>query len=213
MAKRRPSGLSKVLGLTSKSRPSSKRLASVSHEALRRATPAENVRMGFSPKARRYVVEGKVRKNTASVSARQAETKRTRARYGFATPELATRARRAGALGYESQVQGERVAKGSQTRLLNRIKKAASAHEKIPYDPFGRRESKRRRWITLKPGDEERYRDLRERRLRDEWFDDIADFVWLMDMSQRFGDRDAKRLRGSPDARPPSEDYDEDEAA
>jgi hypothetical protein len=101
---RRPQGLSRALGLASGRRPSSRRLASVSHEALRRATPVENVRMGFGPKARRYVKAGaKVTKSTASVSARQAETKRVSKRYGFETPEAATQARKEGAIGYESQ--------------------------------------------------------------------------------------------------------------
>jgi hypothetical protein len=49
----RPPGLSRPLGLSNKPLRSSKLLASVSHAALRRASPAENVRMGFSPKARR----------------------------------------------------------------------------------------------------------------------------------------------------------------
>jgi hypothetical protein len=217
---RRPPGLSRALGLTNTSRRSSRSLATVSHEALRRASPAENVRMGFSPTARRYVKRSvKVTKATASISARQAETKRTSERYGFKTPEAATRARREGGLGYESRAQGERVAKAEQTRLFKRIDAAANAREKIPYDPLGKRNVKRQRWLALKPGDKERYRDLRARRLRGEWFDDIADFTWLMDMSKRFGDRDATRLRGSPDGRLPGEhdfdedDYDEGEAA
>jgi hypothetical protein len=58
--KPRPAG---PLGLSSnpriktrpKTRTRSKALANVSHSALRRASPAENVRLGFSPKARRYV--------------------------------------------------------------------------------------------------------------------------------------------------------------
>ena len=203
---RRPPDLSRALGLTNTSRRSSRSLATVSHEALRRASPAENVRMGFSPKARRYVKrDGEVTKATASISARQAETKRTRERYGFKTPEAATRARREGGLSYESRAQGERVAKAEQTRLFKRIDAATNAREKIPYDPLGKRNVKRQRWLALKPGDKERYRDLRARRLRGEWFDDIADFTWLMDMSKRFGDRDAARLRGSPDGRLPGE--------
>lgn len=212
---KRPSGLVRALGLSAKpkSKTRSKALASVSHAALRRASPAENIRMGFSPRARRYVKRDvQVTKATASISARQAETKRTRERYGFKTLEAATRARREGGLGYESRAQGERVAKADQTRLFKRIDAAANAREKIPYDPLGKRNVKRQRWLALKPGDKERYRDLRARRLRGEWFDDIADFTWLMDMSKRFGDRDATRLRGSPDGRLPGEpDFDEDD--
>ena len=59
--------------------------------------------MGFTPKARRYVKAGaKVTKATASVSARQAETKRVRAVYGMASPEIATKARERGALSYRT---------------------------------------------------------------------------------------------------------------
>jgi hypothetical protein len=123
MAKKRSllTGLSKALGLSSKpkAKTRSKALASVSYSALRRANPAENVRMGFSPTARRYVkAAAKVTKRTASISARAAETKRTRERYGYATPEAATKARGRGELSYESQTQARRVAKARKTRRL-----------------------------------------------------------------------------------------------
>ena len=72
-------------------------LSNVSYDALRRASPAENVRMGFTP-ARRYVSANgrKVIKSTRSISARQAETRRVRERYGMASPEIATEARKRG---------------------------------------------------------------------------------------------------------------------
>jgi hypothetical protein len=201
MAKRLP-GLSRALGLTNKPRPSSKRLASVSHEALRRASPSENILMGYSPKARRYVKTDarKITKATASVSARQAETKRVRKVYGMASPERATDARRHGALSYESAAQGARVAKANQTRVLKRVERAGASREKIPYDPGKRRDRQKQKAIVLKPGDGERYRDLRKRRLRGEWFD-IVDFVWLMDVGQYFADPQSVLLRQSPDAR------------
>jgi len=98
---------------------SSRSLSSASHRELRRTSPTENVRMGFSPKARRYMKAGaKVTKATASISARAAETKRTRERYGFHTLEAATKARSRGELSYESQVQARRVAKARKTRRL-----------------------------------------------------------------------------------------------
>src|SRR5579863_10458729 len=142
MAKRSrpPAGLSHALGMKGKPRASSKALAAVSLSNLRRASPAENVKMGFSPKARRYVKAGaKITKATASISARKAETKRTKARYGFASPEAATKARKAGALGYESRTQGERVAKAAGTRLAKRIGRATRDGDRIPYDPLGKR--------------------------------------------------------------------------
>jgi hypothetical protein len=158
-----------------------------------------------------------VTKATASISARAAETKRTRERYGYATPEAAKIARREGALSYESQTQARRVEKAGQTRLLKIIEKAASAREKIPYDPLRRRKGGAHSSWRLKPGDEERYRELRARKFRGDDLD-IVDFVWLMDMANRFGDPAAKRLRGSPENRPPGsgdDDYEPgfDEAA
>ncbi len=100
----------------------SKLLASASYDALRRASPAENVRMGHSPKARRYVLTSvqKITKATPSMSARQAETRRTQERYGIALPEIATEARKQGALDYVTTDQRERVAKAAQTREVNR---------------------------------------------------------------------------------------------
>jgi hypothetical protein len=200
----RPRPPVRALGLSHKARsPSSRRLASVLHEALRRASPAENVRMGYSPKARRYVKAGaKVTKATASVSARHAETKRVRKVYGFATLEGATEARRHGALSYESAAQGQRVAKANQTRLFRRVERAGENREKIPYNPAKHRQGTERRTIRLKTGDGERYRDLRRRRLRGEWLE-IVDFVWLMDVGQHFSDPQSALLRQSPDARGP----------
>jgi hypothetical protein len=88
--------------------------------------------MGFGPKARRYVkASAKVTKSTASVSARQAETKRVSERYGFATLERATLARREGGLHYESQDQAERVAKAAEW-LIN---PDTTDDDKRPLDP------------------------------------------------------------------------------
>ena len=118
---RRRAGLSRALGLSSKSRSSSRRLSSVSHDALRRASPAEIVRMGFTPKARRYVKAGvKVTKSTATVSARQAETKRVRAVYGMASPEIATQGPRTGSLSYRIGAGARRRRKRRKTPLTSR---------------------------------------------------------------------------------------------
>jgi hypothetical protein len=101
---------------------SSKSLGFASHTALRRASPSENIRMGFTPTARRYVKAGvKVTKATASISHRQANTKLTRERHGYATPEAATKARSLEGgrlLPYTSQDQARRVAKAKKTRKL-----------------------------------------------------------------------------------------------
>ena len=140
-ASRRSPGLNRALGLSSKpkTKPRSKALASVSHSALRRASPNENVRMGFSPTARRYVKAGvKVTKATASISARAAETKRTRERYGFHTPEAATKARGRGELSYESQTQARRVEKAQETTFLKRLRTAGRTQKRfVEHDETG----------------------------------------------------------------------------
>ena len=101
-------------------------LSNASYDALRRATPAENVRMGFTPKARRYVSANarKVTKSTPSVSARHAETQRVRERYGMVSPEIATEARKRRALSYVSADQAERVEKAANTRERRRAERA-----------------------------------------------------------------------------------------
>jgi len=107
-------------GKGGKRRPS-RGLSFLPHSALRRASPAENVRMGHSPTARHYVKKGvKVFKATPSLTHRQYETKQTKARYGFTTPEAATKAREARTLAYESQDQARRVAKAKKTRKLRK---------------------------------------------------------------------------------------------
>ena len=85
---------------------------------FRRLAPAENVKLGLSPKARHYVLSTTKRltKATPTVSARQFETKRAGALFGL-SPEKATEARRQGAISYTSADQRERVAKaGSDAR-------------------------------------------------------------------------------------------------
>jgi hypothetical protein len=153
--------------------------------------------MGFSPKARRYVSADvhKVTKRTASISARAADTKRTQERYGFPTRELATEARRAGALQYTSADQRERVAKAARTRVVTRVKKAVGRREAVPTNSPNKR--RHGRIVTLRQGDADRYRDLKRRRLAGETLP-IGDWVWLMDVGQFYGDPDVDFMRGSP---------------
>src|SRR5262249_21817999 len=89
---------------------------------LVRLTPEQNVKLGYSRKARRYVRKDvkRLTKTTPTISARQYETKKTRERFGL-TPEQATEARRRGALSYVSAAQRERVAKAANTREENRV--------------------------------------------------------------------------------------------
>lgn len=190
---RRPQSLSRALGLASARRPSSRRLASVSPKALRRATPAENVRMGFSPKARRHVEAGaKVTKSTASISARQAETKRIRERYGFETLEAATQARKEGAIGYESQDQAERVAKAADTRLRKQAQRSVGETVSAPH-PYRRRSSR----FILTDARRRNYERNRERKLRGEWLE-APEWFEMMDVANPLKDHRILQLRASP---------------
>jgi hypothetical protein len=82
----------------------------VSQEALKRLTPSQNVKAGFSPKARRYALvksDGtlpRITKSTFTVSANQYEKVRT----GLPKAK-ATAARQAGVLQYKS-AQAEHTA-------------------------------------------------------------------------------------------------------
>jgi hypothetical protein len=195
---------------------SSKRLASVSHDALRRASPAENVKMGFGPKARRYVKAGvvKVRKSTASVSARQAETKRVRAVYGLHSPEVATKAREHGGLTYQSEqarVTAQRTKDAAYLKKLRRqIEAAAKRHERIAeYAGPGERKPetkqirKGRRSYSVRTGFQAKdwhasyVEDLRERKLAGEELEN-GDWHMMMDYAEQFKDPARHLLRASP---------------
>jgi hypothetical protein len=60
-------------------------LESASFPDFTRLTPEQNVKLGFSPKARHYAVKGtRISKATATISARQLETKRARVIWSYA---------------------------------------------------------------------------------------------------------------------------------
>lgn len=193
MANRRPSGLSKALGLPSKPRPSSKRLTSVSHGALRRASPDENVRMGFSPKARRYIDREvkKVTKATASVSARQAETKRVRELHGVSLRE-ATELRREGHLSYSSMDQKNRVDKAADRRLQKKVR-ASHGESLTTTKPNGGKYK-----IRLTNDVIEHYERMREKKLRGEWIDDDVDWIKMYETAKALNDHRLMQLRASP---------------
>ena len=95
----------------------SKLLASASYSAFRRASPVENVRMGYSSKARRYVLAasgGKVTQRTPSISARAHETLRTRQVHGLASPNK--RRKRDARAGYPIPAKTKR--RGSKRPLI-----------------------------------------------------------------------------------------------
>jgi hypothetical protein len=149
--------------------------------------------MGYGPKARRHVKAGvKVTKSTASISARQAETKRVNERHGFATLENATRARREGDLGYESQDQAERVAKAADTRLRKKALQSVGDTLSAPL-PY-RRSSTR---FVFTDARRRNYERNRERKLRGEWLD-APDWFEMMDSASALKDHRILQLRASP---------------
>jgi hypothetical protein len=187
--------LARILGLTSKPRPSSKRLASTSHNALRRASPAENVKLGFSPKARRYIKADvkKITKATASVSARQAETKRVRKVYGLASPEVATRERQANNIPYSSTRAAETASKSKEAAYLRRLRKAGQTRQRIigEYNRNGKHSFK------ASPEKTSRAEDLRKRKLDGEFIEDQGEWFQMIRFAEDLGDPMLHILRSS----------------
>jgi hypothetical protein len=191
--RRRPTGFNRAIGLGGARRAPSKRLASLSLGELRRATPAENVRMGFGPKARRYVQAGaNITKSTVSLSARQAETKRVSERYGFETLEAATQARREGVIGYESRDQAERVAKAADTRLRKQAQRKVGETLSAPH-PYRRKSSR----FALTETRRRNYERSRERKLLGEWLE-APEWFEMMDVANALKDHRILQLRASP---------------
>ena len=177
-------------------------LESASFADFVRLTPKQNVKLGFSPKARHYVLKEAKRlsKTTPTISARQFETKRARELFSLA-PERATEARRRGAISYLSAEQRERVAKAAITREENKvvaeIKRMQAAGGHVPSnspDKF-----RHGRFHPVTPDAERRYREIRRRKLAGEHIPD-GEWHWFIDYARRFKDPRYELLRGSPGA-------------
>ena len=172
-----------------------------SYSDFRRLSPDENEREGFSRKARRYVLKSvqKLTKRTQTISARQHETLRTRQEYGVASPEIATEARRRGALSYRTgaaQETATKVSEGAYLKKLGRgITEAAQSGERIAeHSGPGIKKSqsfKARQWHAGE------VMELRARKLDG---GDLTqpEFSMLMDYSERFKDPMRALLRQSP---------------
>lgn len=177
-------------------------LSNASYTDFIRLTPEQNVKVGLSPKARRYALRGikRATKATPTISARQFETKRASELFGL-TPERATQARRHGAVSYVSADQRERVAKAAITREENKvvaaIKKMRASGETVPSNS-----PDRRRHGTLHSVSEHaegRYRAIRRRKLAGEHIPD-GEWQWFIDYARRLKDPQYELLRGSPAA-------------
>jgi hypothetical protein len=178
-----------------------RRARAPAYSDFRRLSPAENEREGFSRKARRYVLKSvrKLTKRTPTISARQHETLRTRQEYGYARPEIATEARKHGALSYKTGTTQETATKVSEKaylkKLENGVAQAAQSGARIAeYSGPGSKKKqtfKARRWHAGE------VTGLRARKLSGEELTQ-SEFSMLMDYSERFKDPMRALLRQSP---------------
>jgi hypothetical protein len=170
-----------------------------STSSYRRLAPAENVKAGFSAKARRYVKKdvSRIGKRTATISHRQHETLRTKERYHIATPEFATEARKRGALKYSSAVQRESVAKAAFTREGKKYRIALEARDGQYIEANNPR--RRRERVHITAAAIERYLENRRKRLNGEFIPE-GDWQQMMDIARAVGDARGELLRGSPGA-------------
>ena len=176
-------------------------LERASYSDFSRLTPEQNVKLGLSPKARHYALKGtRITKATATISARQFETKRTSELFGL-SPETATQARQRGAISYASADQRERVARAAITREENNviaaIKKLRASGEAVPSNS-----PDKRRHGTSHPVSEQaegRYRAIRRRKLAGEHIPE-GEWQWFIDHARRLKDPQYELLRGSPAA-------------
>lgn len=177
-----------------------------SYASYRRASPLENVRMGYSPLARRYINASisKVTSRTSSISARQAETIRVREQFGLASPEIATKARAHEAIVYKT-AQAEQAAKKNillsfNKRARKQITADAASGKRIKQRSADGSFSQRKRaahGYRLSPDAADRYFDLRARKLAYEWIDE-GDWHWMLDMAWQYNDPLINALRAYP---------------
>ena len=159
-------------------RPARPKLEKASTAGLRKLSPAENVKAGFSPKAERYVLKGaRVTKRTATLSKRRYLEKQTAERGGLAKPlslEKAAEARRAGGLGYSSAESAEQAVKQRDTRYVRRSLKSVGRVRDLKGRPY-------------RPGHLDSYEELRRRKLAGENLSD-TDWFSLMDVARAIDD-------------------------
>ena len=173
----------------SKSKASARRPSRIAKAAtadLRKLSPSENVRAGYSAKAERYVIRGKrVTKSTATISKRQYLERQTAERTGRAKASLekAAQLRREGDLSYSSAASESQAAK---TREVRTIKRSLREVERVR-DLKGR---------SYQPHNLGGYMDLRRRKLAGEWLPD-TDWFSLADVAEAINDPRLADLRRS----------------
>jgi hypothetical protein len=157
---------------------------------LRKLSPSENVRAGYSDKAERYALAGKrVTKATATIPKRQYLKRQTAEREGRAPVSLekAARERREGGLGYGTAASESQAAKQRSSRALKRLEKVRTVK-----DNSGQR---------YHPGLLGHYEELRRRKLEGE---DLDQGVWfeLIQIAEEIDDPMLSHLLESPRMRP-----------
>jgi hypothetical protein len=160
---------------------------------------AENIQAGFSPTARRYARKDSTRisKRTPTISHRRYETLRTKERYGVATPELATEARKRGALRYSSALQRENVAKAAITREQTKYKAALEVRQGQYIEANNPRRKRER--VRISEAAISRYLENRRKKLSGDFIPEGA-YQEMLDIAHAVGDVRAEILRGSPGA-------------
>ena len=163
-----------------------RKIETASASGLRRLSPAENVKLGYSAKAERYILKGAaVRKGAATVSKRQFLERQTAEREGFEKPislERAASARRDGGAGYSSAAAMEQASKQIEVRALKRA-------EKVEFV----RDYKGRRYKT---GFSAEYAELRARKLGGEFIEQ-GDWCAMMDIAKTIKDPRLADLQSS----------------
>lgn len=166
--------------------PRKSKIESARASGLRRLSPAENVKVGYSAKAERFILRGAaVRKGAATVSKRQFLQRQTAERERFAKPislEMAARARREGGAGYSSAAAMEQASKQIEVRALKRAERV-----EFVKDYKGRK---------YKTGFSAEYAELRERKLNGEFIDQ-GDWCAMMDIAKTIRDPRLADLKSS----------------
>jgi hypothetical protein len=176
---------------------------SPSYSDYRRLTPDENEREGFTRKARRYVLKSvqRLTNHTPTLSARAHETLRTRQEYGLAKPEIATEARKHGALTYKTATARETATKtrnrAFETTFLKKAERDA-AHGKSIKKFAGKTRGKTSLKVSVDTATDARNNN--NKRLNGDHIPD-GEYQAMMDYMSHYGDPHYQLMRGSPDVK------------
>jgi len=200
MARKPKSGFG---GLVSRRRKITGRGKPLAYSDLRRLSPDENEQLGFTRKARRYVLKSirKLTKRTHTTSARERETLRVKQEYGLASPEVATRARRDKALSYKSAAAQETAARNRKdtTSRYTQTFLAATTRDARVGVRINKADGKRKGRVSFKVKEDTAAEALANRasRLRGEFIPD-GEYQMMLDYSAHYGDPFYEFMRGSP---------------